>query len=92
MSVGVGALAGSTVMLLTIPWCLSIIGGRVAIGEDGIPNYRSSGRAVPELNDWQQWGRSGVGVAPVINTGAKIMMLTSLTYMVLQLPGLYVYH
>ena len=28
---GIGALAGSTIMLLTIPWCLSIIGGRVDI-------------------------------------------------------------
>ena len=31
LDVGVGALAGSTVMLLTIPWILSIIGGRVPI-------------------------------------------------------------
>ena len=31
LAVGIGALAGSTIMLLTIPWCLSIIGGRVDI-------------------------------------------------------------
>ena len=30
LSVGIGALAGSTVMLLTIPWVLSIYGGLVA--------------------------------------------------------------
>ena len=31
LAVGIGALAGSTIMLLTLPWCLSIIGGRVDI-------------------------------------------------------------
>jgi len=36
----IGALAGSTIMLLTIPWCLSIIGGRVNLGSDGKPIYR----------------------------------------------------
>ena len=36
LSVGIGALAGSTVMLLTIPWALSIYGGLVAYdGSDG---------------------------------------------------------
>jgi hypothetical protein len=35
LSVGVGALVGSTVMLLTVPWFLSILGGRVTI-TDGI--------------------------------------------------------
>ena len=28
VAVGVGALAGSTIMLLTIPWFLSIVGGQ----------------------------------------------------------------
>ena len=56
----------------------------MAIGEDGKPNYRPSGRVVPELSDWRQWGRSGVIVTPVINSGSKIMMLTSLTYLILQ--------
>merc|ERR1719163_2661765 len=31
VAVGVGALAGSTIMLLTIPWFLAILGGRVTI-------------------------------------------------------------
>jgi hypothetical protein len=40
MQVGVGALAGSTIMLLTIPWILSIYGGRVDIdSRTGQPTY-----------------------------------------------------
>lgn len=31
LTIGVGALAGSTIMLLTIPWFLSVVGGRVKI-------------------------------------------------------------
>jgi hypothetical protein len=37
----VGALAGSTIMLLTIPWFLSIVGGRVHIDPtNGEPVYK----------------------------------------------------
>ena len=35
LSVGVGALAGSTIMLLTVPFFLSIMGGRVNYSHDG---------------------------------------------------------
>lgn len=35
LSVGVGALAGSTIMLLTIPWALSIFAGRVTLDSEG---------------------------------------------------------
>jgi Ca2+/Na+ antiporter len=38
VAVGVGALAGSTIMLLTMPWFLAILGGRVSI-YDGKPRY-----------------------------------------------------
>ena len=34
LSVGVGALAGSTIMLLTVPWFLSIVAGRVDIVQE----------------------------------------------------------
>lgn len=35
LQVGIGALAGSTIMLLTLPWCLAIFGGRVALDQEG---------------------------------------------------------
>lgn len=38
VNVGVGALAGSTIMLLTIPWSLTILSGRVDV-EKGKFNY-----------------------------------------------------
>lgn len=39
LSVGVGALAGSTIMLLTVPWGFSILAGRVNI-ENGQCTYK----------------------------------------------------
>ena len=39
VAVGVGALAGSTIMLLTLPWFLSILGGRVDLDANGDPQY-----------------------------------------------------
>lgn len=39
VAVGVGALAGSTIMLLTIPWSLAILGGRVDMIK-GRPVYK----------------------------------------------------
>ena len=40
LSVGVGALAGSTIMLLTIPWCFALIAGRVSLDEKGVGAYK----------------------------------------------------
>jgi hypothetical protein len=41
LTVGVGALAGSTIFLLTIPWALSIVGGRVHVDPvSGLALYR----------------------------------------------------
>jgi hypothetical protein len=39
VQVGVGTLAGSTVMLLTIPWFLAVLGGRVELDAQGKPMY-----------------------------------------------------
>lgn len=36
LSVGIGSLAGSTIMLLTVPWFLSIVGGRVNVINDTV--------------------------------------------------------
>ena len=40
LTVGVGALAGSTVMLLTLPWARCIVAGRVDLDSQGNPLYK----------------------------------------------------
>jgi Ca2+/Na+ antiporter len=88
LSVGVGALAGSTVMLLTIPWVLAIIGGRVHY-KNGKPNYKDKSRPLPALTDISNWANVGVLLRPEIHRGSHIMMLTSISYLLLQVPGLF---
>lgn len=87
---GVGALAGSTIMLLTIPWFLSIVGGRVNIDPvTKMPNYKC-----PKLDPPDRFSLTGTGVAlaATVNTGSVVMLVTSVTYLLLQVPGLVLYH
>lgn len=93
VSVGVGALAGSTIMLLTIPWALSVFAGRVNIDEHGRGNY------VRPKNDpnWSKLSppgsrdlfKTGVVLFDEIPSNAKTMVITSLIYLILQIPALF---
>ncbi|GLE07933.1 hypothetical protein PINS_up018762 [Pythium insidiosum] len=93
VSVGVGALAGSTIMLLTIPWALSVFAGRVNLNEKGQGNYIRP-RNAPEgwakltppgnMNLWS----TGVVVFDEIRSNARTMIATSLIYLILQIPAL----
>lgn len=89
LSIGVGALAGSTIMLLTVPWALCVYGGRVDYsGADELPNYKGS----PKLRDNSACGSlstTGVSLTPEIHHGAKMMMLTTLPYFLIQVPALF---
>ena len=100
LSVGVGALAGSTIMLLTVPWGAAIIAGRVGIGTDGLAHYgvrksrkpsassdviaKKLGRNV-EQKHWLQ--ATGVSPGPSIRSNAFVMVATSLVYLVIQGPA-----
>jgi len=81
IGVGVGALAGSTIMLLTIPWALCIVTGRVDI-VNGVANYRGK----PKLTEANKWGLFGSGITPrkSVAFNAKIMIATALSYVIIQ--------
>mmetsp|Transcript_28455 Transcript_28455/g.28783 ORF Transcript_28455/g.28783 Transcript_28455/m.28783 type:complete len:551 (+) Transcript_28455:102-1754(+) len=85
LDIGVGTLAGSTIMLLTIPWFLSILGGRVSI-DNGKPNYEGRPRLRPSSSWLNALQSTGVTVGPHVKTGAIIMLITSTTFLVLQIP------
>jgi hypothetical protein len=98
IQVGVGALAGSTVMLLTLPWFISILTGRVTI-KDGVPNYKPKPQArlapidggfVAQLRG--SLFRSGVSVGEQVKTNAEFMMITTIPYFVIQVPALFLDH
>jgi len=77
---GVGVLAGSTVMLLTFPWFIAVTYGRVPI-EKGVANFSSkSGKT--GLFD------SGISYEGAIKKNSFLMLLTTLIYLVIQIPAL----
>jgi len=88
ISVGVGALAGSTVMLLTLPWFLAINCGRVSIDSKGMPTYK-----VPSDQKLQNKGtvdalfNSGVWVHDQVKDNAKLMIKTTLPFWLIQIPA-----
>eukprot|EP01061_Rhynchopus_euleeides_P030381 TRINITY_DN504_c0_g2_i1.p1 TRINITY_DN504_c0_g2~~TRINITY_DN504_c0_g2_i1.p1 ORF type:complete len:625 (+),score=229.71 TRINITY_DN504_c0_g2_i1:48-1877(+) len=107
LSVGVGALAGSTIMLLTVPWCLAMLAGRVdmavpkvkgpgaaaaiatATADYPIPKY--SGKPTERLTEGvpltSQLTKTGVSVDGSIRRAGIFMVVTSLSYILVQFPG-----
>jgi len=87
ISVGVGALAGSTIMLLTIPWALCIITGRVDI-VNGSAYYKGK---PPRLTEPNKWSLTGSGITPrkSISFNAKIMIATAVSYVIIQGAAFY---
>jgi len=94
LSVGVGALAGSTIMLLTIPWGLCVFVGAVGI-KDGVASYsvKKPKKLVLTAGEMykakMQGGGEGAGVSPgkSIAFNAKIMLATALIYLLIQGPA-----
>jgi len=89
ISVGVGALAGSTVMLLTLPWFIAIVAGRVTL-KGGVPSYKRPVGADPKTWDkldpqsaWSLKG-TGVGYADSIRAGGRMMLGTLIGYVIIQ--------
>uniref|UniRef100_A0A7S3PG68 Sodium/calcium exchanger membrane region domain-containing protein n=1 Tax=Aplanochytrium stocchinoi TaxID=215587 RepID=A0A7S3PG68_9STRA len=92
LTVGVGALAGSTIMLLTIPWALSIWAGRVNINSKGQCTYRKPASAPDK---WRKLSKNRTrhdmlnrtGVEPnyeAMSSGALTMILTAIPYLIIQ--------
>lgn len=90
VSVGVGALAGSTVMLLTLPWVIGVVAGRVTLKDGKTPTYQRPADA--NAATWNKLEppedfslmNTGVGYGKEINEGAKIMLITLIPYLIIQ--------
>ena len=90
LSVGVGALAGSTIMLLTVPWGLCVYYGRVDFtGPDNLPNYKGHPKLREGGGICATASHTGVSLTPEIHLGAKMMMLTTLPYFLIQVPAFF---
>jgi Ca2+/Na+ antiporter len=91
VSVGVGALAGSTIMLLTLPWFLAMYAGRVDCDNNG-PVYKkpaSAGKDWKRLSPSNAWSlsRTGVKYEDDIKDAAGFMLMTLAGYLIIQAPA-----
>jgi len=84
LAVGVGALAGSTIMLLTIPWFFSLIAGRVSLDEHGVGAYKAKEKLTAPK--WSLW-RTGTNVKKGLRTSGFIMIATCGAYLLIQIPA-----
>lgn len=82
ISVGVGALAGSTIMLLTFPVFVAVVTGRVSITPEGKANYKRQ----PKLDPNHPWSltKTGVGIDGSIKSAARMMIITLVGYFIIQ--------
>ena len=81
LTVGIGTLAGSTIMLLTLPWGASIFYGAVPLGSDGAAQYSRRREEGGGLRD------RGVTPNDTIRQNAYVMVATALIYLVIQGPA-----
>ena len=81
VEVGVGALAGSTILLLTVPWFLSNLSGRVDLDSHGHGQYRKKPK---KLTRGICKGCRSTGSNPrqPIKAGSVLMSLTMLPYLI----------
>lgn len=86
LSVGVGALAGSTIMLLTVPFAVSIFAGLVDLDRNGNADYKKK----PKFTD-KGLSQSGVAVTEAVHHGGYIMALTTLPYFLIQIPAMFMH-
>lgn len=76
VAVGMGTLAGSTIMLLTVTWASSQIAARCDFNEFGEARDGVCGK-------WS-WTKQGVTVDEDTPMNSKIMIITSLSYLIVQ--------
>ena len=72
-----GTLAGSNVLILTMPWALSVFLGRCDI------NAVTRKQQHKMYTRWT-WFRTGVSVHLDVKTTARVMMVSILPYLVIQ--------
>lgn len=89
LSVGIGALAGSTIMLLTIPWSLAVIAGRVDIVDGKIATYKKTPKLRPGLSFEETLTETGVSLSDKIRDGGIMMAWTTLPFFLIQVPALF---
>jgi Ca2+/Na+ antiporter len=79
-------MTGSTIMLLTVPWSLSVFAGRVDLRK-GKPAYTKKPKLTEGKGIVYTLTQTGVAVTKEIRHGGVIMALTTIPYFLIQIPA-----
>jgi Ca2+/Na+ antiporter len=90
LSIGVGALAGSTIMLLTVPWGLSVFAGRADL-VNGKPSYTKKPKLTPKESIKEELSETGVAISDEVKQAGVVMAFTTLPYFLIQIPALFLH-
>jgi len=91
LAVGVGALAGSTIMLLTVPFALSVYGGRVDLLDQNTANYLGKPKLTEKDNLVDELEYTGVTLSEAVHHGGVLMVCTTIPYFLIQVPALFLH-
>lgn len=83
LSVGVGTLAGSTIMLLTVPWIMCVYAGRVDIVRNS-PAYGKKPKLVA-IGVKTNLLQTGVAISTQVRQSSIVMMITTIPYFLVQI-------
>lgn len=86
VAIGMGTLAGSTIMLLTIAWGGSLILGRCDLVDSGGELFAKDRTLGVSRNQWDFF-KTGITTDPDTRLGSYAMLLTSLSFLVVQIPA-----
>ena len=82
LNVGMGTLAGSTVMVLSLPWAAALIVGRVDLSADG--RTAQYGKRAPRLTVPHSLTGAGIATSGSVLRTACIMLASSAVYVMVQ--------
>ena len=77
-------------MLLTVPLGLCIFAGRVDLIEDANGELHANYSTKPKLTEGQSFDKSGVVLTDDIRHSVFIMMLTTISYVIIQVPSFFI--
>ena len=87
LAIGVGALTGATVSMLSFGWFLGIYGGRVDLFvKTGMPNYYGNHK-LDQSNHYNFQG-TGIVIHRLTKVAVSFMVLTSLSYVIILFPNI----
>lgn len=87
VAVGMGTLAGSTVMLLTVVW-----GGSVLVGRCDLDAATGAQRDKTRTRPWHDLFGAGVSTDAAAPRSAVAMLLAAALYLFVQVPALFIRH